>query len=348
MDNQIMAENNNRRETMSNAALQEVIEPSNNQLAPFDDFRTQLETLKAENAKTVFQYEDPKGNAAARSYIRKLASTAVAIDKRRKDLGEESREYIKRVNAEGQALEAEVRKMMEPHQKAINEIEEREKKRVSEVRERIERIRLYQECKGHDSTELKNGIAELEAIAIDTSFAEFMAEATIEHKKALDAHKSELEIALKREAEQAELERLRKEAADRAQKDHEERIAREAAEKREAELKAEVERAEKLRLQAIADVECQKKQAEQDAIDAAAKAEKDKQDAIEAERKRVEKEAADKAAADAKREADIKHQKKIHADIIEGLAGCGVDETTAKAIITAIRKGEIPHIKIEY
>ena len=123
---------------------------------------------------------------------------------------------------------------------------------------------------------------------------------------------------------------------------------KEQAERAEREKIEAEEKAERLRKQALEDVERQKTQALRDAQAAAAKAEKDKQDALDAERRRVEKEAADKAAADAAREANIKHQKAIHADIIAALSQHGISDVVAKNIITAIRMGEVPHVKIQY
>lgn len=349
------------------AEKQEVVQPDN-ALAPYDEFRSQLATLKAENAKTIFEYDTPKGNAAARSYCRKLASTAVAIDTRRKELGADARAYIDRVNKEGQALEAEDRAMIEPHKKAISEIEEKEKARVAEIRSRIDGIKAYANCAGEVSQALRDNIATIEAMSIDVTFAEFMAEATTARENTLSALRDELAQAEKREAEAAELERLRKEAEERAERDRLEAIRKEAeerarkeaeeaaereraraakekedAERRERELKEQAEKAERDRLES-------EKRAEKEKAEAIVRAEKEKQEAVEAERRRQEQEATAKAAEEAKREADHKHQAKIHHEIVAAFEslGQGISLEQSKAIISAIRAGSVPHVKITY
>lgn len=77
-------------------------------------------------------------------------------------------------------------------------------------------------------------------------------------------------------------------------------------------------------------------------------AQKRADEAAQAERDRIKREADAKAAEDAKREADKKHQASIHADIIKALGALGISEELAKAAIVGIRKGEVPHIKINY
>src|SRR5688572_22920687 len=121
-----------KEKTMTNTAekLQEVFAPEK-ALVPFNEFEAQLAELKSVNSKTIFEYDTPSGNAAARSYVRKLSQTAGAIERVRKEEKAASLEYGRRVDAEAKRLDAEVRAMQEPHQKAIDEIEGREKERIN-------------------------------------------------------------------------------------------------------------------------------------------------------------------------------------------------------------------------
>lgn len=104
------------------------------------------------------------------------------------------------------------------------------------------------------------------------------------------------------------------------------------------------ERAEEIRLQKERD----------DAIRAEAAEQASKQAEIEAEQKyqriereRLQQEANEKAAIQA-RENDTNHKRDVNRKIVAALALHNVDETLAKFIVTAIAKGEIPNLKINY
>lgn len=320
----------------------------NTEIVAYDPFRRQLDEWKQQNASLAFDYEDLKQNKEARSHIYKLRQSKAAVERVRKDEKAASLEYGRKVDAEAKEIIAEIEAMIDVHQRPLDEIEQREKERVAAIQARIDGIRKYQECSGHDSNELHNSLASLKALEIDEAFAEFKAQATEALLNAIRAQEAELIVAMQREAQQAELERLREEAAEREQKERDERIAREAAEKakreaeesarrqrEDAERKASAEReaAERREMQ----LRLEKEQAERRAAEAA-----------QAERDRIAREDDERRAAELKREADRQHQAAIHADIIAGMAAYGVSEDLAKALITAIRKGEIQHIKIQY
>lgn len=317
-------------------------------IAVYDEFRAQLAQLEDSNAKLVFDYEDPKGNKEARSHVYKLRQTKAAVEKARKEEKAASLEYGRKVDAEAKEIMGKVEAMIDVHQKPLDEIEQREKDRVAKIQNRIEWFHTRRECSGYGSQELQNSIAAIKAVAIDESFAEFQLDAAKAKEAALAAHEAELPIAQKREAEQAELERLRRETAEREQQEREERLQREAAERatREAEEKAHREKEE---MEAKAKQE--REAAERRELElklAAERAEKEKAQAVENERRRAEEERQKLAEEEAKREADRQHQAKIHGDIITALGKSGISDDQGKVLITAIRKGEIPHIKIIY
>jgi len=180
---------------------------------------------------------------------------------------------------------------------------------------------------------------------------------------------------LKREARERD-EKIAKEASDNAtrlaeekaqkEKDQIELAAKEEADKVEkkrlADIKAindEKERVEKEKQDAIN----RQNKAEQDLKDekeksrlAAVKAEEDKQKAINDERIRVQK-IKDKEDHEARlREADINNKKRINNEAMKALLMVLSNalsselsaEETGKAMITAIAKGQIPHVKINY
>jgi hypothetical protein len=184
---------------------------------------------------------------------------------------------------------------------------------------------------------------------------------------------------LKREARERD-ERIAREAADKATREAEEKAEKEKAQiellAKEKEKK-EKDAADKLEQQMIAEVRRvadERDHAERDALAASQRQKKAEEDlAAEKERNRL---AEIKAYDDAKeaaykkieadnariekeniaREADVNHKKKINNEAMAALmltvgraiAGSLSPEETGKAIITAIAKGQIPHVKITY
>lgn len=175
-----------------------------------------------------------------------------------------------------------------------------------------------------------------------------------------DRDAAEAKAAEQREliVRQEELKRLaealaRKEVEAAAQRERDESARREAA------LKAQAEQAERDRVAAQQKAERDAKeaadQAERQRIMAEQRAEREKQEAIAAERRRVEqaeaarlaeeKRIADEAAA---RAADIKHRKAVNNKALTDLVAAGVPEECAKTCITAIAKGAVSAIRINY
>ncbi len=118
--------------------------------------------------------------------------------------------------------------------------------------------------------------------------------------------------------------------------EREARIAAEAAATAQAAAKAKADAAE------IA------ARVERDRLAAEQRAERSRQDAIEAERRRVATEQATTAREAEKRAANLAHQRKIHRDILAALALLDLTEDQAKAVITAIARGDVPHVSITY
>ncbi|MCE9567458.1 MAG: hypothetical protein K8U57_36110 [Planctomycetes bacterium] len=192
---------------------------------------------------------------------------------------------------------------------------------------------------------------------------------------------AELERLRREEAERKARERdeqLRAEAAAKAKAEAEEKARMEAAaeaarvkaeqekaeqervriqkEKEEAEARA--KKAEEDRLAAIAKAEVDRKAAEEKAERDRAEAERKSKEAVEAaskaERDRIDAEKRAEAEAAVKREADKKHRSKVNNEALNGIVthcNSGVIDITpeiAKAVVEAIAKGLIPHVKINY
>ena len=92
--------------------------------------------------------------------------------------------------------------------------------------------------------------------------------------------------------------------------------------------------------------------AKRDAQEAAERAERDRVAAVEAERQRAERqriaeqEAAAKAQAE--REANKEHMRRINREALAGIMAVGISEEQGKALIKAIASGAVPHVSISY
>jgi hypothetical protein len=323
-----------------------------------------LDQIRAEVNAFVPDMTTDTGRKAIASVAYKVAKSKTYLDGLGKSLTDEWAKKKKVVDEERRRVRDELDALKDQVRAPLTAWEQAEKERV----ERLSGIVAYldsaktpyhEDGRRMNSEEIGSVIAGVTGVFVDASFGEFE-QAAINAKaatlEALNAHKAEAE---KQEAEALELERLRKEQAEREQREREERIAKEAADKaraeaaeeaarKEAAQKAENERraqeAEQQRLRA----EQEKQEAERRHAAEIESAKRQAEQAAEDERKRIEQhQAAEKAAEDA-RQKDRAHQKAVHADIISDMAAIGVDEETAKRIITAIRKGQISNLKVFY
>jgi colicin import membrane protein len=223
--------------------------------------------------------------------------------------------------------------------------------------------------------EFKNraGAAKAEAIA--------RLNLTIETKRKADAEAAELERLRSEEAERARLEAIRLQeereaqiaaaAAQRAKDEAEAKAAqeaelqrqetlrreqevaaaaeleRQAAAKRERDAQAAIVAAKNAADRAEANRVAAEQRALQQAQEAAAQAQRDQAAAVAAERQRVADEAERTAKAAAVLAANKRHQQTINAAVLVALVLL-VDEAKAKEIITAVARGKIPHMAINY
>ena len=181
-----------------------------------------------------------------------------------------------------------------------------------------------------------------------------------EARQKAEQAKREHEERIKREAE----DKARREAGEAAKREIEAAAAREreatlAKERAEREAKELAEKAERDRIEA-------EQRAEREKKEAAERAEREKQEAIaeeqrkaheEAERIKRENERKEQARLaeekrikdeEARRAADKEHRKTINNKALQDLIAAGVPEECAKLCITAIAKGNITAISINY
>lgn len=312
------------------------------------------------------------GRKAVASLAYKIARSRSAFDGMGKDLVADWKKQAKAVDVERarvwdrlEALQAEVRKPLDDYEAA-------EAKRVADHESVIQSIiglGLFFTCEPAPSAEVVAALVALDALP-NRDWQEFKQPAATARAATFAKLTSLKEAALQREAAAAELERLRAEQAAREQQEREDRIAAEAAAKatRDAEAKAARQAqdaaeaaAEALRksdqeqreataraLKAERDFAAAFAKTEQDKKDAAAEAERERLAAIEAERQRVADAAAADVAETTRREADKAHRKTINSEALAALVAAGLTIEQGVIAITAIVRGQIPHIKVVY
>lgn len=335
----------------------EVLDRPVSVVTEYHPFYAQLAKLESDNKTLVFDYESRQGNKDARSHINTLRLTKGALERTRKSAKEESLRIGRAVDSEAKEINARIEAMITVHQVKIDEIDQREKDRVSSLQSRLDGLSGVDVGMAADYYRAR--ISVLEEVVIDDEWQEFIADAARAKDKSLTECRRLLAEREKQDAEAEELERLRKESAARSQKDREEAAARvaveranaaaelrakaerEASDRRELELKLQAETAERRRIEA-------EQKAEKDAKEAAARAEQSRTKAIQDEKDRVSAIAKAEAEAQAKREANTAHKAKINRAALDALVAGGIDEETAKKCITLIAGGKIPSVQINY
>ena len=308
-----------------------------------------------------------KGREEIGSVAMKVSKSKTLTEKYAKDLVAEEKARIKLIDDDRIQFCKKMDSLRDEILAPRDAWEQAEKDRIKKHEDSIESIknnaRYY-----IDTTlvELKQSLASAEQVIVDSSLEEFEQEAKIAKYEAIELLRVAIANREKYETEQAELERLRQAEQLRQQQERDAQIAREAAEKanREAEEKArlEAERVERekregaereARLVAEKEAVVLREEAlKRKAIDDAKQAEINKQQAIEAERKRIEAEQIAQVESVRKeqerREADVAHKNQIYGEALKSLTDLGVDEVVGRMILNAINKGQVPHVSIKF
>jgi septal ring factor EnvC (AmiA/AmiB activator) len=289
-----------------------------------------------------------KGRDAIGSLALKVSKSKTFIEKCGKELVAEQKAQIKVIDDDRIAT---VKKFDELRNEILaprDAWEQAEKDRVQVIQDKIARFDSGRVDIGSPLPLILSVIAEIEAVTVDESFAEYQEHAKLQKYECLEVLRKVQVDREKYEAEQAELERLRLAEQARLQQERDAQIAREAAEKatREAEEKArfEADRVQREKLEAEqreAKLKADKDAAELRAVQAA-----------ENERKRIEAEQFAQAEAERKAEearlADKQHKNRICNEALKGLTDLGVDAELGKEILRAINKGLVPHVSIKF
>lgn len=315
-----------------------------------------LQAIRDEVINDIPDTTTVKGRTEIASRAYKVAKSSVAIDKLGKELADKLNAQLKPINTERKKSKDTLAALKNEVREPLTIWEDAEKERVEKLKARLAILDFSIDVFESLSIEsVKATLDSAKITPIDDTWQEFKGDAEIAKPifiERLTDHLNELKV---KESDRLKLVQLQKEEAERKQKEREAQIAKDAAAEAEARAAAAIAREEEAKKQAARDVEAAKARENQAAI----KAEYDKKQAvinagiakdiaIEKERKRItdEQEAIEKAAE--KKAANKEHRKIINLSAMEGFNKKGIDEEMAKKIITAIAKGQIPFITINY
>ena len=323
--------------------------------------------IRAEVFGLVPNLTTAKGRKAIASMAAKVARSKTRIDALGKDLTADIAAQKAVIDIDRREMRDALDELRDEVRRPLTEWEDAEKKRIADIEYEISLFGEIVDC--HPATtpdRWREIVLEIEATQIDGRFSEFAADAATAKDSALALARAGLITA--EAADRAEAER--KAEAKRLQAEREQRLQAEAAAsaKREAEEYA-ARKAEQVKQAAVAErqrVEQERLDAERrehEAKDRAARAEANaqrqadeaaaraKQQAEQAEQARREAEAAtarQQADAEAARAADVDHRRTINREAMACILATGLSDAQSIKILTAIIRGEIPHVEIKY
>lgn len=324
-----------------------------------------------------------KGRKEIKDFAFKIAKIRNRIEDAKKEVTADWAERKKNVDTQARLIKTSLEDLEAIALQPLTDFQNAEKARIVEHEAKISEIEFYTKQNISDIATAQEFLNNLEPM-IERDWQEFKGRAVC----AFEASKSYINQQLARLQEiarqQAELAELNRKAEEARQKEREEQIRRDAEEKarKEAEAKAEAERQAILKAeQEKRDAELRKQREEQARIDAERlKKEREAQAKIDAERKKAqeEKEALEKKLAEQQaesdrlkreaeakalkerqdaeraeadrlaREADLSHRKAINNKAVNDLLEHGITKEQAISVVTAIVKGLISNVKIEY
>jgi len=284
--------------------------------------------IEAEVSSLAFDVTTAKGRKEIASMAYKVAQSKVALDNLGKELVADWKAKAALVDADRKMLRDRLDALKDKVRLPLTEWEEAEAARIAqEVLDAKIQMDHEQALKDND---LFDRIKELERKEAELKAIEDARIATEQAEKA-------------RIEKEANEKRIAEEAAARAIEQEKQRAAEEKAnqERLVAEAQAAAERAKREKEEELRIAEERRLRDLQEAADAA----KREVDRKEAARLREEEDAR---VAEEKRAANKAHQKAVNQQVVTALIKAGLSEDSAKAVVVAVVKGEVPFMSVNY
>lgn len=326
-----------------------------------------IASIKDKAMSVVPDMDTVKGRREIASLASKVAKSKTYLDGLGKDLVSDQKKKIKEVDQRRKKLRDTLDDIKDEVRKPLTDFQEAEKKRVEIHETNIIRLRSIEhnialaeyESEATDLMSEAEAIGELNFEEYDKAACDLIEKIDVLYGKVIRRIKEEARIAeesKRLEDEQAKL-RAERDAIDREKREkalaeQAARMAREDAEResqeREARVQAEAnaayERARAADAERVA-AEERALAAERDAEDREARARFEAKE----QARRDEEAAKEYAESEARaRAADTDHKRAVNTEILNAMIEAGISVGSAKKVITAIVRGEIPHTSITY
>jgi hypothetical protein len=194
----------------------EMIDQPESEIAEYIPFYAELAKLEEENKTLVFDYASKKGDKDARSHIHKLRLSKGNLERARVAAKAEALRIGRLVDSEAKAISSRVDAMIDVHQNVLDEIERKEKERVSDLRGRLTAVSMQISGPEYSADFYRMKIEEVESVVIDDSWQEFKADAALAKDGSLTFYKRMLAARIQLDADAEELKRLRELTANQA------------------------------------------------------------------------------------------------------------------------------------
>ena len=302
-----------------------------------------------EKAIDTFDYDLSSGvkRKEIASLSSKVSKTKTFLEGQGKELKKNLEDQIKPVldqiavvDAERSKLKKRCDALRDKAREPLTKWEEEEQKRKDELDKKLYDLEQMENFSQSDHAEYEKisesisaRIEAVKEVAIDGTWEEHAQAAAKVKESVLNRLEDMLAQQREHEAKEEELEKLRAEKAELQQKEAERKAQEEADAKAKENAQKEIDEAKEAQI----------------------RAEKDAENAREEERKKIEREKLEEEKAAKEREADQEHRGKINREARDEIAGIlhnhmGEEEGRAIAtqVLTAIVKGNIPHVSIRY
>lgn len=283
-----------------------------------------LDTIEEQVNNVVVDISTAAGRKEVKSMAAKIAKSKTLIDKTGKTLKETYTKYTKIIDGERRTAVNFLDELKDKFRKPVTDLENAENARIAAHEEAVNKLKFFNDQLGSEG--LEEQIKRLKEFFYGRDWEEFMSRATLTLETSVKTLEDLVKVRKEEEAKQAEFERLQREEQERQRIAREDQIRKEAAAKAEADKKAEIEAIERQKNQAVA------------------KAEAERNAAIQKANKLAENKAQETKA----KAADFERQKNVNRAVYNFFMAYGIDDKTAKSLVTTIALKKFKYLEINY
>ena len=338
-----------------------ITEGSTDIVAMFKDGGAQIDPILARIEAEVRSHapdlSTDKGRKAIASLAYKVSQSKTALDNAGKSMTEAQKKEIAAVDAARKKIRDRLDALRDEARKPLTDWEAAEDARAERISDTLDALRYHGMSGQETPEEIKAAADAIKSIVVGNDFGAEIEKAEAQREASLVTLRAMYAAAVQRDKDAVDLARFWAEADARIEADRlaseAAQVAKEQAERAEAERVAATERAAQIeadRLEAVATAKAEAAevaaQAEARHVRELAEAKAETERAAQAERDRIAAQVKAEADAYAKRQADVAHRSKIVSAIRDALSRYQDHDDVPGSIADALINGKIPHCKV--